>query len=273
MASHWRLALAIAVPLLLIGTFAVIMVKIWAPTPAPVIVVAENITPVAEIPPPTPAQSPAQQPPDWVKVAEKVKPCVVLIVTETWDKKYYSGSGVILNAEGYILTNKHVVENSKSIVVFLLKGNEIIIDEVAEKPARLIRNHEQGDLAIIKISSVGCNLKAIEIGDSSALKSGQPILVIGYPLVEYFYDKALSTIGEPTNTTGIVSALHRKGKNGESAIQIDAAVNFGNSGGALMDSGGFLVGIPTLKYGDAQNINLAISIDYAKPFIASVLGE
>lgn len=138
------------------------------------------------------------------------------------------GSGVIISADGYIVTNNHVVDKSDELTVTL--------NDKREYKARLIGQDPSTDLALIKVE--GKNLPTLRVGDSDALKVGEWVLAVGNPL------NLSSTV-----TAGIVSAKARSlGMSGiqggiESFIQTDAAINQGNSGGALVDTKGNLVGI------------------------------
>jgi len=172
------------------------------------------------------------------------------------------GSGVILTADGYILTNRHVVQNSQSLTVALSDGTEY--------PAEIVEIADDNDLALIKIDATG--LPAATIGDSSALKAGQTAIAIGSPL---------GTFTE-TVTKGIISALDRditvQDENTgrpihlHNLIQTDAAINPGNSGGALLDVSGALVGINTAIAGNAEGLGFAIPIQDAADLIARARG-
>jgi S1-C subfamily serine protease len=149
-----------------------------------------------------------------------------------------SGSGVIISKDGYIVTNNHVIENSTSI--------EVVLNDRRTYEATLIGRDPQTDLALLKIDAD--NLTAIPFGDSDNLKVGEWVMAIGNPF------NLTSTV-----TSGIVSAkarnlniLERKGAI-ESFIQTDAAVNPGNSGGALVNTDGQLVGINTAIYSQTGN--------------------
>ncbi len=145
-------------------------------------------------------------------------------------KKQGSGSGVIISADGYIVTNNHVVEGADEITVILTDNREF--------SATIVGNDQNTDLALIKVS--GKNLPAITIGDSQKLRIGEWVLAIGNPY----------NIGT-TVTAGIVSAKARSmsgGNSVQSFIQTDAAINPGNSGGALVNTNGELIGINSMLY-------------------------
>lgn len=146
-------------------------------------------------------------------------------------KKQGAGSGVILTEDGYIVTNNHVVENADELLVKLNDNREF--------KARIIGTDPTTDLALIKIE--GKDFPAIKVGDSDKLKLGEWVLAIGNPF------SLTSTV-----TAGIVSAKARSlgaGKQSiESFIQTDAAINSGNSGGALVNAKGELVGINAMIY-------------------------
>ncbi|QUB48038.1 Do family serine endopeptidase [Prevotella sp. oral taxon 475] len=144
-------------------------------------------------------------------------------------KREATGSGVIISADGYIVTNNHVVEGADQLTVTLNDNREF--------SARIVGTDKNTDLALIKID--GRNLPTLPIGDSDKLKVGEWVLAVGNPF------NFTSTV-----TAGIVSAKARSlGANGvESFIQTDAAINQGNSGGALVNTSGELVGINAMLY-------------------------
>lgn len=144
-------------------------------------------------------------------------------------KKQATGSGVIISTDGYIVTNNHVVEGADELTVTL--------NDNSEYKATIIGTDKTTDLALIKIN--GKNLPTLPVGDSDKLKVGEWVLAVGNPF------NLNSTV-----TAGIVSAKARSlGANGvESFIQTDAAINAGNSGGALVNTSGELVGINAMLY-------------------------
>ena len=149
-------------------------------------------------------------------------------------KREASGSGVIISSDGYIVTNNHVVNGADELTVTLNDNREF--------SARIIGTDELSDLALIKID--GKNLPTLPIGDSDKIKVGEWVLAVGNPF------NLTSTV-----TAGIVSAKARSlGANGvESFIQTDAAINSGNSGGALVNTSGELVGINAMLYSQTGN--------------------
>lgn len=165
------------------------------------------------------------------KVIANFRPSVVQINVTT-EKGGGLGSGTIINSQGYIVTNDHVVTGAKSIEVELYNGLKL--------PAQLTGVDPLDDLAVVKITPPQ-HMAVAKFGDSSKLQVGQTVLAIGNPLGI-----------TQTVTGGIVSALGRNVPEGEGggvildAVQMDAAINPGNSGGALVDLQGDLIGIPTL---------------------------
>jgi serine protease Do len=154
------------------------------------------------------------------------------------------GSGVIISSDGYILTNNHVVGDADEIKVTLPS------DKKKEYDAKVVGADPQTDVALIKIEAN--NLPHVTIGDSSALKIGDVVLAVGNPL-------GLSQ----TATIGIISAVGRSDLNiieqgYENFIQTDAAINRGNSGGALVDAAGRLIGIPTAIQSNFSGGNIGI---------------
>jgi S1-C subfamily serine protease len=163
------------------------------------------------------------------------------------------GSGIILTDDGFILTNRHVIEGARTLTVALHTGELV--------SARLIRASDGNDLALVKISRIG--LMPASIGSSRALEVGQTAIAIGSPLGTY----------TETVTRGIVSGLGREVTvtdeiTGSPAtlrnlIQTDAAINPGNSGGPLLDASGAVIGINTAVSTVAQGLGFAIPIDDA----------
>lgn len=163
-------------------------------------------------------------------------------------KKYEShgsGSGVIIRADGYILTNNHVVQKADEIKVTLADKRTFM--------GKVVGKDKYTDLALVKIDAG--NLKAAKLGESKELRPGEWAIAIGSPL-------GLSQ----TVTLGIVSALGRSISNLNSVelVQTDAAINPGNSGGPLLNIRGEVIGINTAIRGDGQNIGFAIPIDVAR---------
>jgi S1-C subfamily serine protease len=167
------------------------------------------------------------------------------------------GSGVILTEDGYVLTNRHVVESARELTVALYDGSEY--------PAEVVEVSDTDDLALIKMDATG--LKPATIGDSSKIVPGQTAVAIGSPL---------GTFTE-TVTKGIVSALDRditvqdeqtgRPTQLHDLIQTDAAINPGNSGGPLLDASGAVIGINTAVAGNAEGLGFATPINKAADLI------
>ncbi len=166
------------------------------------------------------------------------------------------GSGVILNPQGYIITNNHVVAGADSIIIALKDGREV--------PAAIVGTDPETDLAILKSSMP--NLPSITLSPSDTLNVGDVVLAIGNPF----------GVGQ-TVTMGIISATGRNslGLNTyEDFLQTDAAINPGNSGGALVDAHGNLIGINSAifsKSGGSQGIGFAIPSDLAKKVMRDLI--
>jgi len=207
-------------------------------------------------------------------VANKVSESVVSIVTEIKSTAYSffgqsydstssaAGTGIIVSADGYILTNKHVVEGATSISVVLADGTTY-------EKVKLAAYDPLNDVAYLKISDVS-DLKAAKLGNSKTITVGQQVIAIGNALGEY----------QNTVTSGIVSGTGRSltatdstGRNAETLsdmIQTDAAINSGNSGGPLVNAAGEVIGMNTATSSSADNIGFAIPISSVKGMLSSL---
>lgn len=166
-----------------------------------------------------------------------------------------SGSGFIIDGDGYIVTNYHVVEGAQTLKVTLTSGETY--------PAELVGGDEENDVALLKIE--GQNFATVHVGDSDQLRVGEMVVAIGNPL------------GELTNTltVGYVSALDREINTDGTPInmlQTDAAINAGNSGGPLFDMYGNVIGITTAKYASSsiEGLGFAIPINDAMKIVADL---
>lgn len=203
------------------------------------------------------------------EVYRAMSPGVVNITTTTLVRDFFavyettagSGSGSIIDKEGHILTNFHVVQQAREIEVSLANNKKY--------KARALGADPDNDLAVLKIDAPAAELQPIPLGTSKELFVGQKVLAIGNP---FGLDRTL--------TTGIVSGLSRPirsemtGRLIEGVIQTDAAINPGNSGGPLLDSRGRQVGINTLIYspsGGSVGIGFAVPIEAAKRIIPDIL--
>jgi hypothetical protein len=181
-------------------------------------------------------------------IAAAVSPAVVRIIAQE-----AMGSGMIIEKDGYILTNSHVVEGTTLIAVELSSGEQL--------RGRVTGRDENNDLAVIKIG--GSNLPTVTFGDSATLRSGQEVIAIGYPL---------DLAGSVTVTKGIVSAIRQY-----SLIQTDVAINPGNSGGPLINLKGEVIGvnfagISMYQEMPVEGMNFAVAINTAKRVIPLLKG-
>jgi serine protease Do len=167
------------------------------------------------------------------------------------------GSGFIIHEDGYVVTNNHVIDRATEVTVQLADGRNL--------PATVISADPDADLAILRIRD-GKPLPVVELGDSSDLMIGEPVIAVGNPLG---YSHTVST--------GIVSALHRDLNDTEgkaklmNLIQTDAAINPGNSGGPLLNAYGQVIGINTAIRSDAQNIGFAIQVNKLRDLIPELM--
>jgi 2-alkenal reductase len=199
-----------------------------------------------------------------IDAAAAVSPAVVRIHTTATDPDEIVGeipdtgigSGVIFDSNGWILTNRHVVEGSGGLIVELKDGSRYT--------GRVYGIDTLTDLAIVKIDETG--LATAPVGDSDSLKVGQLVIAIGSPLGTY----------SNTVTSGIVSAKGRSivvesGQRLNNLIQTDAAINPGNSGGPLLDAAGNVIGINTAVARGSNGIGFAIPINIARPILRQAL--
>ena len=201
------------------------------------------------------------------EIAKKVGPAVVGITSTiqgqmsifgTTSTSKSEGSGIILSADGYIVTNNHVVDGATTVTVLLNTGTEY--------EAKLIGKDEQTDLAVIKIEPTE-QLTVATMGDSNALEVGERVVAIGNPMGLEFFGSV---------TEGIVSAVNRSisvDNRTMNLIQTDAAINSGNSGGALINTRGEVIGINSVKvsYSGVEGMGFAIPSTEAKDIIADLL--
>lgn len=200
-----------------------------------------------------------------VPIAKKVSPSIVAISLKTRSRDFFgrvyegqgTGSGIIIDKQGHIVTNNHVVEGADDIVVILNDGKELEASIVGRDP--------QTDLAVIKVDPT--NLVAAALGDSSKLEVGELAVAIGSPMGTEYAGSV---------TAGIISGLNRKvsvGDNSIKLIQTDAAINPGNSGGALVNSEGEVIGINTIKFAETtvEGMGFAIPINEANPIIQEII--
>ncbi len=196
-----------------------------------------------------------------VRIYRQASPAVANILTKATEYDFFmdpvpvegAGSGFVIDARGYILTNFHVVQEAQSI--------EVVLGDQSRFPAKFIGADRRNDVALLKIDPKGKHLAALPLGDSGTLQVGQKVLAIGNPFGF-----------QSTLTTGVVSALGRTVQTSQTtfideAIQTDAAINRGNSGGPLINSHGEVIGINSAIYtpsGTTAGIGFAIPINTAK---------
>ena len=176
-----------------------------------------------------------------IRVARLVTPAVVSVSTPNVG----AGSGVIIRADGVILTNAHVVGNARNVEIGLADGRRV--------PGRVLGRDARVDIAVVRVALRG--LPAALVGNSDALEVGQTAIAIGNP------------VGlERTVTTGIISAVNRSPRGFElgGLIQTDAAINPGNSGGPLLDSQGRVIGINSAILRGTTGLGFAIPINLAQ---------
>lgn len=213
-----------------------------------------------------------------VGVANKVLPSIVGIKVQYSVNSFFNrastaeaeGSGVIISEDGYILTNNHVVTTSDSSSYYQVsEANKITVtlyNDSTEYEAKIVGTDSQTDLAVIKIEKTG--LTKATLGDSDSLKVGETAFAIGNPLGM-----------QSTVTSGIISAVNREVKDSDgqtyTLIQTDAAINSGNSGGALVNAAGEVVGINSMKLNGTgiEGIGFAIPINSTKSITEELISN
>jgi len=156
------------------------------------------------------------------------------------------GSGVIISADGYAITNSHVVQNASEIKVFLSDGRNF--------EAELIGSDDVNDIAVIKLKDIEEDLPQAYLGDSDGIIIGEWTIALGNPFGYLIKDS------EPTVTVGVVSAMNRNFHSNEDRIykkmiQTDAAINPGNSGGPLVNINGEIIGINTFIFQRVEGVS------------------
>lgn len=220
------------------------------------------------------------------EIAEKVGPSVVGVINKTtvqpqryydpFSGRYYyygdpntegqtvqqgSGSGIIFQSDGYIVTNQHVIDGASEISVILNTGEEFA--------ATLVGQDTKTDLAVLKIDPGSTQLTAATFGDSTAVQVGELAVAIGNPMGQEFSGSV---------TAGIISAVNRTmsiENRTYNLLQTDAAINAGNSGGALINQFGEVIGINSVKLSTTgvEGMGFAIAISEAKPIIDDLMSS
>lgn len=262
MSGRQVLLLAIASALIAVGITAVVynLGRIWPGGDASNVTFAE--APPAGISDPSTVSDEQNS----IEVYKAVSPGVAFISTTSYVQDFWgdveegkgNGSGSIIDAEGHILTNNHVVEGASKLTVNL--GGKVY-------PATIVGRDPDTDLAVIKIDPPA-GVPIIPLGDSDKLSVGQKVLAIGNP---FGLDRTL--------TTGVISGLQRpiRGTNGrpiDAAIQTDASINPGNSGGPLLDKFGRMIGINSQilsRTGGSVGVGFAIPVNIAKRVIPQLI--
>ena len=200
-----------------------------------------------------------------IQIAERVSPTVVGISNRVNVSSFFahqrvetgSGSGVIFDEDGYIVTNYHVIKDADQLAVTLPNGKQV--------SGKVIGTDQLTDLAVVKVNEKG--LKAAAFGNSDKIRVGELAVAIGNPLGEELFS---------TVTSGVISAVNRSVDIQEQQfrlIQTDAAINPGNSGGALVNSRGEVIGINSVKIVDVniEGLNFAIPSNVVKPIVESII--
>lgn len=206
-----------------------------------------------------------------IDVYNHVSPSVVSVTTKVLQYGFFmdvveqegSGSGFVLDAEGHILTNYHVVQDAQPDKIEVTFGDDTTLS------AKLIGVDPRNDMAVLQVDASTEVLQPVELGSSSALQVGQRAIAIGNPFGEF----------SRTLTTGVVSALNRTITGPEDLditgiIQTDASINKGNSGGPLLDSAGRVIGINSAIYsptGTSAGVGFAVPVDTIKRVVPDLI--
>jgi len=254
----------------------------WLLLATPAAEPARQPTVVPTVVPPPDLLLPAASSPAWidaagldffelrvVRVYETVAPSVVSITTRTLRRDFFfnvvpqegAGSGFVLDQEGHILTNYHVIEGVESI--------EVNFGDALAAAAEVIGVDPRNDIAVLKVDLDSGLLQPVVFGSSSDLRVGQWAIAIGNPFGQF----------ERTLTTGVISALNRTLAGSDNRtingiIQTDAAINSGNSGGPLLDSSGRVIGITTAIFsptGTNTGVGFAVPVDTIKRLLPDLL--
>ncbi len=207
-----------------------------------------------------------------VEIVRKLRPSVVQVATEGALQGPFGqiipsqgiGTGIIVDTEGHIVTNNHVVRVGGDPIGDLATRITVSLDDGRVEPAEVVGTDPQTDLAVLKIDAAG--LTPAELGEAADLPVGSEVVAMGF---------ALGLEGDPTVTRGVVSGKNRTLQEGllsiNNILQTDASINPGNSGGPLVDDRGRVIGVNTAIFGDAENVGFAISVDLAKPVIEELI--
>ena len=204
-----------------------------------------------------------------IDVYNEVSPSVVNITTRVLQRTGFfevipqegAGSGFVVDEQGYILTNNHVIEGAE--------GVEVTFSDETVLPARVVGRDPANDLALLEVDAPPGLLVPVDLGTSEGLEVGQRAIAIGNPFGQF----------GRTLTTGVVSALNRTlqspgGREMEGLIQTDAAINRGNSGGPLLDSAGRVIGVNTAIFsptGTSAGVGFAVPVDTVRRVLPDLI--
>jgi serine protease Do len=208
-------------------------------------------------------------PADLPQVVAAVRDSVVTITSEGFSSRGFNqipstgvGSGIVLTADGYVLTNRHVVEGSQALTVELADGRQF--------EATVVNTSDEHDLALVKIDATG--LTPAVIGDSDTLEVGQTAIAIGSPLGTFTETVTRGILSGTGRTITVADETTGRPVTMTGLLQTDAAINPGNSGGPLLDASGAVIGVNTAVSTDAEGLGFAIPISAAAALIAQATG-
>ncbi|MFA6918354.1 MAG: trypsin-like peptidase domain-containing protein, partial [Candidatus Gracilibacteria bacterium] len=181
----------------------------------------------------------------------------------TEKKEVGGGSGFIVSSDGYVVTNKHVVDDEKAEYT-------VIMNDEKKYDATVIAKDPLNDIAVLKIKSAPKNLPYLEFGDSDGLKAGQTAIAIGNPLMQFNNSVSVGVVSGLSRSINAGGGIAGGSEHLEGVIQTDAAINPGNSGGPLLNLSGDVIGVNVAIANGAEGIGFALPTNLVKTVVESV---
>ncbi len=204
------------------------------------------------------------------EIASQVAPGVVSILTETRTTNFFgqastssaAGTGMIVSGDGYVLTNKHVIEGANSVSV-------ILDDGTTYEKVEVVGTDPLNDIAFLKIKDVS-DLPTVKLGDSKTINAGQQVIAIGNALGQFQNTVTAGVISGTGRSITAISSDYSDSEDLSDLIQTDAAINAGNSGGPLVNAAGEVIGINTATSSEADGIGFAIPVSSVKGMLKNL---